>query len=196
MTQSPEHPEERERFQGTPPPPPSYPSAPPINEPYGAGPPIGIAVDLAGRWARLFAAIIDGIITSAISIAITAPITGVGAIYGSDTSDLGPRLGANALTVVVAIIYYVFQHGKWGQTIGKRALGIRVVRSQDGGPISYGAATWRVLFEYLIAVVTCAIGAFLDVAWILWDRRRQALHDKVAKTLVVKANGPNPYARA
>jgi|tagenome__1003787_1003787.scaffolds.fasta_scaffold20937649_2 uncharacterized RDD family membrane protein YckC len=200
MTQSPDHPEEREHSQGTPPPPPPasspYPSAPPISEPYGAGPPTGITADLAGRWARLFAAILDGVITNAISFVISAPIVGAGAMFGSGTKDLGPRLGANGIMVVVAIIYYTFQHGKWGQTIGKRALGIRVVRSQDGGPISYGTAAWRVVFEYLIALVTCGIGALVDVAWILWDQRKQALHDKVAKTYVVKASGPDPYAGA
>jgi uncharacterized RDD family membrane protein YckC len=198
MTQSPEHPEERERFQGNPPPPPPasspYPSAPPISEPYGGGPPPGIAADLAGRWSRFFAALLDGIITNVISVVIAAPLVGGAAMYSSGTNELGPRLTANGITVIVAILYFTFQHGKWGQTIGKRALGIRVVRSEDGGPISYGTAAWRVVFTYLIAAVTCGIGALVDVAWILWDQRKQALHDKVAKTYVVKADGPDPYA--
>jgi uncharacterized RDD family membrane protein YckC len=198
MTQSSDHPEERERSQGTPPPPPPasspYPSAPPISEPYGAGAPTGITADLAGRWARFFAALIDGVITNVISFAIAAPLVGAGSYYGTGSKGLGSRLGANAIMVVIAIVYYFFQHGRWGQTIGKRVLGIRVVRSQDGGPISYGTAAWRVVFEYLIALVTCGIGALVDVAWILWDPRKQALHDKVAKTYVVKADGPDPYA--
>lgn len=192
MTQSPDHPEERERFQGTPPPP--YPSAPPIAESYGGGPPLGISGELAGRWSRFLAALLDGVITNAISVAITAPFVGGAALYSGGTKDLGSRLTANGITVIIAILYFTFQHGKWGQTIGKRALGIRVVRSQDGGPISYGTAAWRVAFEYLIAVVTCGVGGLLDVAWILWDPRKQALHDKVAKTYVVKAAGPDPYA--
>lgn len=211
MTQSHDHPEERERSESavpqppppqpapagaTPPPPPPaqpYPAAPPISEPYGAGPP-GIAADLAGRWSRLFAALLDGVITSAISWVIAAPMVGAGAMYDSSTDHIGDRLGANAITAVVAIIYFTVQHGKWGQTIGKRALGIRVVRSVDGGPITYGTAAWRVLFTYLIAFVTCGFGALLDDLWILWDERKQALHDKVAKTYVVKADGPDPYA--
>ncbi|MDN3358789.1 RDD family protein [Actinomadura sp. DC4] len=201
MTQSPDHPEERERSQGpppqAPPPPPAatpYPSAPPISEPYGNAPPTGITADLAGRWARLFAAIIDGIITNIISIAIAAPLVGGGAMFSAGTKDLGHRLAADGITAIIAIVYYTFQHGKWGQTIGKRALGIRVVRSQDEGPISYGTAAWRVVFEYLLAIITFGIGGLLDIAWILWDPRKQALHDKVAKTYVVKADGPDPYA--
>ena len=149
---------------------------------------------LAGRWARLFAAIIDGLIYSAVSFAISAPIVGAGAMYNA--KELGPRLGADAITAVIAILYFTFQHGKWGQTIGKRALGIRVVRSVDGGPIGYGTAAWRVVFTYLISIVTCGLGGLLDDLWILWDQRKQALHDKVAKTYVVKAEGPDPYATA
>ena len=48
-------------------------------------------------------------------------------------------------------------------------------------------------FEYLLTAITCGIGGLIDVAWILWDPRKQALHDKVAKTLVVTAVPPNPY---
>jgi uncharacterized RDD family membrane protein YckC len=209
MTQSPDHPEERAQSEGAvpqsprpepapagataPPPAQPYPAAPPISEPYGAGP-AAITADLAGRWSRLLAAALDGIITSLISGVIAAPLVGVRAMYDSSTEHFGDRLGANGITVVVAIIYFTVQHGKWGQTIGKRALGIRVVRSVDGGPIGYGTAAWRVLFSYLIALVTCGLGALLDDLWILWDERKQALHDKVAKTYVVKANGPDPYA--
>lgn len=182
-----------------PPPPPAstpYPSAPPISEPYGSARPTGTTADLGGRWARFFAAIVDAIVTNVITFAVSAPIFGAGAMWSTGTDDLGSRLASNGVSVVVAVVYYTYLHGKWGQTLGKRLLGLRVVRSQDGGPISYGTAAWRVAFEYLLAVLTCGIGALIDVLWILFDPNRQALHDKVAKTYVVKANGPNPYARA
>ncbi|GAA4520324.1 hypothetical protein GCM10023191_097130 [Actinoallomurus oryzae] len=206
MTQSPDHPEERAGAEGAapphdpapeatsaaPPPAEPYPAAPPISEPYGQAPPPGIAGELAGRWSRLFAGIIDGIVYTVIGWIIAAPIVGVGAMY--DNKHLGPRLAADGITVVIAIIYFTWQHGKWGQTLGKRALGIRLVRAQDGGPIGYGKAAWRVLFTYLITYVTCGLGGLLDDLWILWDPRKQALHDKVVKTYVIKAEGPGPYA--
>jgi uncharacterized RDD family membrane protein YckC len=200
MTQSPDHPQEPEHPQGAAPPPPppppppsgSYPAAPPIAEPYGGAPSVPGAY--AGRWARLFAAILDGIITSAISWVIALPIVGGGAMF--DSSNLGHRLTVNGIQVIVAVIYIGFQHGKWGQTIGKRALGIRVVRSEDGGPIGYGRAFGRVLFTYVLTGITCGIGGLIDVLWILWDDRKQAVHDKVAKTVVVNADGPDPYAAA
>jgi uncharacterized RDD family membrane protein YckC len=202
MTQSPDHPQEPESSAGTPPPPPppppppssAYPTAPPITEQYGGD--FGPAGAYAGRWARLGAAIIDGIVSGVISWLIVLPIVGGSAMFDSGTKHLGDRLTANAIQAVIAVIYFGFQHGKWGQTIGKRALGIRVVRTADGGAIGYGRAFGRVLFTYVLTGITCGIGGLIDVLWILWDDRRQAVHDKVAGTVVVNADGPDPYATA
>lgn len=168
-----------------------YPAAPPISEPYGAGPP-RVAGALAGRWQRLFAAIIDSLITGAIGWGIAVPMFGSDAMTGSGFS--GDRFGAGAIISVIAILYFGLQHGKWGQSIGKRALGMRVVRAEDGGPIGYGAAFGRVAFTYVISLITLNIFALIDVIFVLWDQRKQALHDKVVKTVVVNADGPDPYA--
>jgi uncharacterized RDD family membrane protein YckC len=67
---------------------------------------------------------------------------------------------------------------------------LRVV-TYAGGPITWGQAGIRVGFQYLISLVTCGIGQIVDLAWILFDRRKRALHDKVAKTLVISTR---PYA--
>jgi uncharacterized RDD family membrane protein YckC len=181
------------------------PSPPPEGSPYGPGPwpehpygepatrpyaseygPGGYGFDLeyGGRWRRLIAAIIDGLIVYAVIWLVTTPILGFGTMY---EGSFGRQTAANLIAGVVAFLYYVLQHGTWGQTLGKRAMSLRVVRADDGGAISYGQAAWRLLFAYLISLATCGIGGLIDVAWILWDRRRQALHDKVARTVVVRA---------
>jgi len=145
-----------------------------------------------GRWRRLIAAIIDGIVVYVVTLIVVGQITG--ATYDGST---GRALVASLAVAVLGFLYYVLQHARWGQTLGKRAMSIRVVRESDAGAISYGQSARRLLFEYLISFVTCGIGGVVDVAWILWDERRQALHDKVAKTVVVKAEPgmPDPYAR-
>lgn len=201
MTQTPDQPQGREGPQGASPPPqggqPStpppvsepYPAAPPISEPYGATRAPG---ELAGRWQRLFAAIIDGVIAGAIGYLLAAAVVGGNAM--SSFSNLGDRFTANVISAVIAILYFGLQHGKWGQSIGKRALGLRVVRATDNGPISYGAAFGRVAFTYVFGILTFNIGALIDVIFVLWDPRKQALHDKIVKTIVVNADGPDPYA--
>jgi uncharacterized RDD family membrane protein YckC len=187
MTQSPDHPQEQ-GFQGAASTPPNnpYPSAPPISEAYGAQ----TQGELAGRGKRFLAALIDGIILNIIAAAITIPALGTSGFSGST----GTRLGANAITAVLSILYFGLQHGKWGQSIGKRALGTRVVRAADAGPIDMGTAFGRVLFTYVISAITLGIFSLIDALWIFGNDRKQCLHDKVVKTVVVNADGPDPYA--
>lgn len=189
MTQPPDHPQEQAApgAASTPPDNP-YPSAPPIAEPYGAQ----TQGALAGRGQRFLAALIDGIILNVIAAAIAVPALGTTGFSGS----LGTRLGANAITAVIAVLYFGLQHGKWGQSIGKRALRIRVVRAADSGPIDLGVAFGRVLFTYVISVITVGIFSLIDAVWIFGNDRNQCLHDKVVKTVVVNADGPDPYASA
>jgi uncharacterized RDD family membrane protein YckC len=52
----------------------------------------------------------------------------------------------------------------------------------SGTPIGLGRGVGRYLFKFISAIV-CLLG-FL---WVLWDPRKQAWHDKVARSVVVKA---------
>jgi uncharacterized RDD family membrane protein YckC len=65
-----------------------------------------------------------------------------------------------------------------GQTLGMMLYGI-AVRGLDGGPVSVGRATIR------SAILILASSFLVDAFWPLWDPRRQALHDKPARTVVV-----------
>lgn len=67
-----------------------------------------------------------------------------------------------------------------GQTPGKRLLGIRIVRL-DGRPMGWWAAMER--FGGYAASVVTALGGFFQI---LWDKNRQAMHDKIAETVVVR----------
>ena len=60
------------------------------------------------------------------------------------------------------------------------ALGIRIVKT-DGALITFGQAVAR----YAGTIVSMMI-AFVGYFMIVWDRRRQGLHDKIADTLVVR----------
>ena len=65
-----------------------------------------------------------------------------------------------------------------GQTLGMMLYGI-AVRDLEGGPVSVGRATIRSI------ILILASGFLIDAFWPLWDPRRQALHDKPARTVVV-----------
>ena len=73
-----------------------------------------------------------------------------------------------------------------GQTWGKQATGIRVVRD-DGQPMSVGRALLRqAVGQQLLALATLYLYLIVDYLWPLGDRENQALHDKVARTNVVR----------
>ncbi len=94
-----------------------------------------------------------------------------------------------------------------GQTPGKRLMGIRVVK-RNGDPVGW----WRMfarevlikwfliaflagiglgmawfLFAAFLGGITFGLAIAVDYLWPLWDRRRQALHDKIMGTAVVRA---------
>jgi uncharacterized RDD family membrane protein YckC len=93
--------------------------------------------------------------------------------------------------VVVSFLYEVPQLALSGQTIGKRVWGVRVVRRTDLGPVGTGPAVARWAVQFGVSTVPWLGNGFflLDSLWLLWDRRRQCLHDKVAGTLVLSVPG-------
>jgi len=90
--------------------------------------------------------------------------------------------------LVVTLAYFTLLEGSpTGQTIGKKALSIRVIGQETGGPIGNGRALGRNAVRTLPSYVPL-VGLFwglLDGLWMLWDKEKQTLHDKAAKTVVV-----------
>jgi uncharacterized RDD family membrane protein YckC len=85
------------------------------------------------------------------------------------------------LDILIGIAYFAYlEGGPKGQTLGKMALGIRVIDFSTGGPIGYGRGAVRYLARILSAIVI-----FLGYLWMLWDKEKQTWHDKIAKTVVV-----------
>jgi uncharacterized RDD family membrane protein YckC len=174
----PQHPQQQSGY-GQPPPTPS---------PYGGGP----SGPRAGFWQRVGAYIIDVII-------ITIPVLIVFGLLGGfdDLNDdsrafrsftAGEDIWYTLLGTAVTMAYFIIlEGGSSGQTIGKRALSIRVIHQQTGGPIGYSRALGRNAVRTLpslIPVITWFWG-LLDALWMLWDKEKQTLHDKAAGTLVV-----------
>ena len=115
---------------------------------------------------RLGAALIDGILLGIVAAILEAAINGtVGSL----------------LALAVGIVYYGrLEGGASGQTLGKRALGIRVYDFASGGPIG----TSRGILRYFARILS-AIPCFLGYFWMLWDDEKQTWHDKIAGSVVV-----------
>jgi uncharacterized RDD family membrane protein YckC len=105
----------------------------------------------------------------------------------SDFGDNDPPDQAFYVFAIIILLYFVpfvplYFVGLWtwrGQTLGKLAMAIRVVRS-DGRPVGVGAALLR-LVGYLFSTLLLLAGFVM----IVFDRRRRGLHDRLADTIVV-----------
>lgn len=86
-----------------------------------------------------------------------------------------------ALYFVLALVYFAYSDGKSGQTLGKRAAGIRVVDDRSNGPIGIGRGVGRFFARYISSLVL-----FLGYLWAIWDKDNQTWHDKMVSSVVVR----------
>jgi uncharacterized RDD family membrane protein YckC len=96
------------------------------------------------------------------------------------------------ITAVVFVVYAtVLCGGPRGQTVGMMAVGVRVVRDEAHDVLGYGRAFWRALVEQVLRIlgtVTLILGVLwlLDMLFPLWDKKKQTLHDKVGRSVVLR----------
>ncbi|MFJ2023033.1 RDD family protein [Streptomyces sp. NPDC087897] len=159
---------------------PGYPQQP--GQPYGGGypqqPGYGGGMPELAHWGlRAGGLIIDGLIVSVPYLAFA----GIGAAMGDSAGATLALLGF--LAMIGLTIWQLYQEGTTGQTIGKKAVGIRLLREADGRPLGFGMAFVRRLAHFLDSIA-CYIGWL----WPLWDQKKQTFADKVCSSVVVKAN--------
>ncbi len=99
---------------------------------------------------------------------------------------VGMSLLLTVVSLVVSFAYVVPQHVRWGRTVGKRVVGVRVRMLAEDRPPRWGEATVRWLVLFGGSAIGGVLFLALDGLWPLWDRPwLQALHDKAARTVVV-----------
>jgi uncharacterized RDD family membrane protein YckC len=144
-----------------------------------------------GFWRRFFAFLIDKIIIYVFSIngcAVAILAVGLGSdvpeILFSTPQEISSRIGAFMslcvfLSLLADMVYFTLFHGISGQTPGKMLLRLQVVTA-SGAPITTGTAFLRWV-GYLIS----GLFFFLGFLWVVFDRKKQGWHDKIAMTSVI-----------
>jgi len=136
----------------------------------------------AGFWVRVVATMIDSLLLSIIQFALTLIITLlIGLIGFAASEDPAVSLIVGLFGTTISLGYAVFFTGYCGQTPGKMALRIKVIRT-DGNQLTYGRAAKREILGKFVSFVLLGIG-YLMVAF---DNQKQGLHDKIADTYVIK----------
>lgn len=85
--------------------------------------------------------------------------------------------------IMTQILYHTFFVWQYGASIGKIAMGIVVVESQNLIKPRLIVALNRAIFRVISGMVF-----YLGFVWAFFDPKRQTLHDKTASTLVVSKN--------
>ncbi len=122
-----------------------------------------VEVEYMGFWIRLVAAIIDG-----------ALVTVAGGVLG--------LLVPSHISVFLGWVYAVLFIGLRGQTLGKMALGIKVVDANGDVPGIGRAALREIVGKFVSAIVI-----MLGYLWVGWDPQKRAWHDHIAGTYVVRS---------
>jgi len=148
------------------------------------------AARYAGFWIRFLPWLIDSLL---IALPLGALYSLLGLHHGTGlvrthqnggtfvTVGLYIRGPADVLTVLLAWLYFAVQESSTAQaTVGKRMFALSVTDT-DGDRISFGRASGR-YFAKIVSAVILLIG-FLMAGW---TSRKQALHDLIAHTLVVR----------
>lgn len=97
-------------------------------------------------------------------------------LYESEQYGLQELLINDLLPMVLVIFFWVRFRG----TPGKRLLGCQVVDQRSGGNLSLSHAVIRYI-GYIVSLLPLGLGFF----WIMFDRRRQGFHDKLAGSVVI-----------
>jgi uncharacterized RDD family membrane protein YckC len=184
--------ERRSRHGYTSPPPPGAGGpAPVLSGGIASGRPV-----LAGWWRRVGAALLDGLIvgvgSAVLFVGITAPFS-IGFFANDTVGVVAILVGALLAVLCIAVVSFLYapllMARTNGQTLGRMAVGIRVIRA-GGGPMTFWFAMLRevvvkaLLFGF-VSSFTFGIASLLDVLWPLWDEENRALHDFVVNTRVV-----------
>src|SRR5699024_6084389 len=131
-------------------------------------------LEYRGNGIRAVAVIIDIIVLFVIGYLI--------AILTGSTTATGFSLqgGPAFLWFIVSFAYYIILEGRFGQTVGKKVVGVKVV-TESGSPIDYRAALIRNILRIIDGLFFYLIGAI----FVYRSEEKQRLGDRVGNTIVV-----------
>jgi|SRR3989338_4325154 len=144
-------------------------------------PQISQGVNYASFFRRLVALLLDSLLLS--FTVNTLVIVFLGSL-GSPWKDAGLFHPVYIVTALVAWPYQVFMLNKYGATLGKMALGIRVQNESTGANLTLVEAVLREVVGKFLSGIALLIGYF----WVIWDPKKQGWHDKLGKSVVIKVS--------
>lgn len=164
---------------------------------------------LASWGSRVGALVLDALTAGLVFGLVTLPLTMPFAtaaqeymleVFSGNLDAEPPAIDVRFLagSLLVGLLYWLYDTVctmRWGRTLGKKIVGIRVVSVAAPERLGFGPSALRALVKHAdsilgnVPIVSTLLAVFslLDYLWPLWDKPlRQSLHDKVAKSAVLK----------
>jgi uncharacterized RDD family membrane protein YckC len=133
-------------------------------------------LNYAGFWIRGGAYLLDGILLAFVNYIITS-------VFIENNGSTSIMIAVSCFQLLIGVGYFTgMESSSMQATLGKMAVGIKV-GDQNGEQLSLGNALGRYVAKLFLCIFTLTI----SLMWAGWDERNQALHDKVAGTLVFYA---------
>jgi len=153
---------------------------------------------LASRWQRLGASLVDVLVALAVVIPIVAVMYGTGGLQ--EIAQNGKlSIGQNLFGSLFGFGAFLAINGsllaKHGQTVGKRAVGIRIVSCKSGKLVPLSKIIFlRMLPFFLISKIPVLgkILPLLDILFIFGAEKR-CIHDMIAGTVVLRTEPVERY---
>lgn len=141
---------------------------------------------------RIGARLLDGLIIGLPLMIVVFSASDI----SEDRNTISTPLWAQVLPAAVFALYEIVLIHTRGQTLGKRIVGVKVVRVTDGSPPDWTASVVRYLLPVVpvlipVPFVNVALSLVIYLAAVVHPLRR-GWHDRAAGTIVIKAE---PIAR-
>lgn len=155
----------------------------------------------ATRWSRLLAVIVDGLLFSGVVLIVNRVVGQIGdpfaLISGQAGSTTPIRLLWGVFAIVLFVVLQAYPLASWGQTWGKRLLGIRIV-DMDGYRVPFARLilTRYVARDALLMLLQLSHEPILSFLFglanvlLIFGQRRRCGHDLIAGTQVVRVPTP------
>ncbi len=137
-----------------------------------------------GFWIRFGGVFIDGILLQVVRIPMSLLFLGtvmspLAASRPNPPALTGAILTLTFVSMLIACLYEVIMIRHFGATLGKMAVGVKVIRT-DGSGVGWGTSIGR----YFMKIVSSLI---LGIGYIMagFDDEKRALHDRVCDTRVI-----------
>jgi len=148
----------------------------------------------AGFWIRFVASLADDLLVWLVSMALTRASLGILFLAVRPAPTFGEAFSGSLIQLVgfgaslaVGFAYYTWMHYRYGQTLGKKMMGVIVRDEATMGPLTLPQSMGRYLGHFLSA-------AILGFGYLMaaWSPKKKALHDHLAGTVSVMAASLNP----